>query len=83
MGEITLSEVLTYGLLCIALPAFFVVTVFVFISSYRANRRIGTFTSSADESMEMIKKEFAVMEEVVTHQKETNDLLREIIAKLK
>jgi hypothetical protein len=83
MGETTISEILTYVLICIAIPMFFIVTVFVFISSFRANQRIVTFKGTADESMEMSKKQITMMEDVITLQKESNILLKEIITKIK
>jgi hypothetical protein len=82
MGELTISELLIYGLTCTAIPALCFGAVYVFYSSYKANQRVSTLKNTADESMEISQRELHLMEEVVTLQRETNALLREIVAKV-
>lgn len=82
MGEIAISDLLVYGLTCIAIPAIICGVVYVSYVSRKANQRVNALKSVGEESMEMAQKELQLIEEIVDLQRETNAILREMIAKV-
>ena len=82
MKEIAISDLLVYGLTCIAIPAIVCGIVYVSYASRKANRSVSFFQSTGEKSMEMAQKELELIEEVVALQRETNSILREMMVKI-
>jgi hypothetical protein len=49
----------------------------------RVNQRVIAFTSTTEESMELVPKEAGLTEEILAHQNDADPLLREADAELK
>ena len=80
--EIAISDLLVYGLTCIAIPAIMCGLVYTFYVSRKSDRHLSFFKSAGDESLETAQKELQLIEEIAALQRETNTILREMIAKV-
>jgi hypothetical protein len=82
MDKIAISDLLIYGLTCVAIPAIICGVAYVLYTSRKASRSVSFFQSTGEKSMETAQKELELIEEVVALQRETNLILREMMARI-